>query len=329
MQKQQIEAQKKDITDSIRYASDIQAAILPKEEEIQSFLPHSFVLFKPKDIVSGDFYWFHASPALRKESFGPALPDSVPPIALAVAQGKGNPHAGAPLHSVSSEARGGGLIFLAVCDCTGHGVPGAFVSMVGNDLLNQIIIEKEILNPAEVLSLLNMGMNSVFLRTKAEQHSNADTVSANRSSENPSGQNWGSEIKDGMYMVLCTFNDDLSKLEFAGARNPLYYVRDGILTEIKGDKHPIGGRTDLNCIFTKHELNLQKGDTIYMFSDGYADQLGGPREKKFMAKNIKQLLLNINDKELNEQKQILDRTNNEWKGGMDQIDDIVIIGVKI
>jgi len=283
-QKQEIEEQQKDIAASIRYARDIQAAILPEKGEIKRALPKSFVLFKPKDIVSGDFYWF---------------------------------------------SRQNGKVFLAACDCTGHGVPGAFVSMVGNDLLNQIIIEKEIFNPGEVLSLLNKGMISVFTRASAEYKSNQDLILQYEHSDDLAFRDWGSQIKDGMDMVLCVFDEKLSKLEFAGAQNPIYYIREGVLTEIKGDRQPIGGRTEINYNFTKHELNLQRGDIIYLFSDGYADQLGGPREKKFMTKNFKQLLLDLNGKNLSEQKKILDRTNIEWRGEMDQIDDILVIGVKI
>lgn len=263
-QKEKIEAQKKDIVDSIRYARDIQVAILPEIEEIQSALIQSFVLFKPKDIVSGDFYWY------TKKN---------------ISKGK---------------------TFIAACDCTGHGVPGAFVSMIGNDLLNQIIVEKDNDNPGEILSLLSIGMKSVFTRTGSEQ-----------------------QAKDGMDMTLCVFDKNLKTLEFAGAQNPLFLIRNGELTEYRGDKQPIGGRTELNYHFTNHKIKLQKGDTIYIFSDGYQDQFGGEKNKKFMSKRFKKLLLDIQEKSMDRQRQILAQTIEKWKGDRTQLDDILVIGVRV
>jgi len=285
-QKREIEEQKKDITDSIRYASDIQAAILPGDEEIRKALPMSFVLFKPKDIVSGDFYWFG-----KKEK----------------------------------------KIILAACDCTGHGVPGAFVSMVGNDLLDQIVVEKGIADPAQVLAMLNAGIIKVFGGTNTIQDKDRSWEGANSGEENMSAESSGSrqEVQDGMDLALCVFDEDLSQLEFAGARNPLYHVRDNILTEIKSDKQSIGGRTDIDYNFTKHHIELQTGDNIYIFSDGYCDQMGGPRERKYMAKKFKRLLLKINDKSPNDKKQALDSAITKWKGELEQIDDILVIGVKV
>ncbi|MFH1321159.1 MAG: response regulator [Bacteroidota bacterium] len=259
-QKEEIESQKKDITDSIRYAQHIQKAILPKIDEIQSALVESFVLFKPKDIVSGDFFWF-----TQKKK-----------------------------------------IFIAACDCTGHGVPGAFVSMIGNVLLNQIIIEKGIDSPAKILSLLNNEIKSVFTRKGSEQ-----------------------QASDGMDITLCAFDKDLVTLEFAGAQNPLFLIRKGELIDIKGDRQPIGGSTEFDYNFTNHEIELQKGDNIYIFSDGYPDQIGGPKERKFMSKQFKQLLLDIQGKSMEEQKQILGQTIEKWKGELDQIDDILVIGVRV
>jgi len=260
-QKEKIEEQKKDITDSIVYAKHIQEAILPELEKVQSVLTESFILFKPKDIVSGDFYWF----TQKKER-----------------------------------------VIFAACDCTGHGVPGAFVSLIGNDLLNQIIIEKDKDNPGEILSLLSMGMKSVFTRTGSEQ-----------------------QAKDGMDMSLCVFDKNFKTLEFAGAQNPLFLIRRGELIQIKGDKQPIGGSTELNYHFTNHKIELQKGDTIYIFSDGYQDQFGGDKDKKFTSRRFKQLLLDIQGESMENQKQILVQTIEKWKGDRVQLDDILVIGVKI
>jgi len=280
-QKQEIEQQKKDITDSIRYARDIQAAILPNDEEIRKDLPGTFVLFKPKDIVSGDFYWF---------------------------------------------GKTGNKIILAACDCTGHGVPGAFVSMVGNDLLNQIIMEKGIVDPAHLLAVLNAGIIQVFSGSSTAQNNDLNGEVINGSQDSIESDNG---VDDGMDIALCIFNEDLSQLEFAGARNPLYHVRDGVLTEIKSDKQSIGGRTDIDYVFTKHDVDLQPGDSIYMFSDGYCDQIGGPRDRKYMAKKFRKLLLEIQNKEPEDKKLELDRVITKWKGERYQIDDILVIGVQV
>ena len=278
-QKLEIEQQKKDITDSIRYARDIQAAILPPDKEIRSALPGSFVLFKPKDIVSGDFYWF---------------------------------------------ARKGSKIILAACDCTGHGVPGAFVSMVGNDLLNQIVIEKGIVDPAKVLSMLNAGIIKVFAMANTTQEPD-NTLEA--TSDESSGS--VNQVQDGMDIALCIFDEDARRVEFSGARNPLYHVRDGQLTEIKSDKASIGGQTPIDFDFTKHHVDLQTGDSVYVFSDGYCDQIGGPRDRKYMAKKFRKLLIEMQDKDPEDRKQILDNVITKWMGERQQIDDILVIGVLV
>lgn len=259
-QKEELAEKNKDITDSIIYAQRIQSAILPTDEQIKEFLTESFVLFKPKDIVSGDFYWF----AAKKKK-----------------------------------------IFIAACDCTGHGVPGAFVSMIGNDLLNQIIIEQDKNDPGEILSLLNKGVKSVFSR-KGEQ-----------------------EAEDGMDMALCVIDLQNNQLEFSGAQNPLLLIRKGELIYTKGDKTPIGGDTEMSYNFTNHKTDLQKGDIIYIFSDGYQDQFGGPQNKKFMIKRFKELLLSIQNQPMEEQKEQLNKALEEWKENEEQVDDILVIGIRI
>ena len=278
-QKREIEEQKKDITDSIRYARDIQAAILPSDQDMRNALPGLFVLFKPKDIVSGDFYWFG-----KREK----------------------------------------KIILAACDCTGHGVPGAFVSMVGNDLLNQIVIEKGILDPAQILTMLNVAIIAVFTGSNLGPNEDLGDEALNAKSPGPIER----KVRDGMDMAICIFDEDLGQLDFAGARNPLYHVRDAVLTEIKSDKQSIG-EAGIDYEFTTHRVELQTGDNVYIFSDGYCDQIGGPKDRKFMAKRFRKRLLDIHDKNPDDKKEILDNIITTWTGEQDQIDDILVMGVQV
>jgi len=256
-QKDQIAYQKQHITDSIEYAKMIQAAILPSMELFSHKLEH-FVVFKPRDIVSGDFYWVE-------------------------------------------EIDGKYLIVTA--DCTGHGVPGAFMSMLGISLLNEIIISKEISRPDLVLN---------HLRKKI--------IEALR-------QKTGSIVKDGMDMTVCLFDRKTLQLQFSGANNPLYLVSDGQLTQIKGDKMPVAIH-DIMDPFTLHQLEIKQGDTFYTFSDGFVDQFGGPQRKKFLAKNFKNLLLSVQDLSMIEQGNRLDEVFTDYRLDLEQIDDVVVIGVK-
>ena len=256
-QKDQIAYQKQHITDSIEYAKMIQAAILPSMELFSHKLEH-FVVFKPRDIVSGDFYWVE-------------------------------------------EIDGKYLIVTA--DCTGHGVPGAFMSMLGISLLNEIIISKEISRPDLVLN---------HLRKKI--------IEALR-------QKTGSIVKDGMDMTVCLFDRKTLQLQFSGANNPLYLVSDGQLTQIKGDKMPVAIH-DIMDPFSIHHLKLKRGDTFYTFSDGFVDQFGGPQRKKFLAKNFKNLLLSVQDLSMIEQGNRLDEVFTDYRLDVEQIDDVVVIGVK-
>ncbi|MBL4624919.1 MAG: response regulator [Flavobacteriales bacterium] len=260
-QKTEIENQKEEITNSIDYAQSIQKAILPKRSAIHHALKDSFVLFNPKDIVSGDFYWYYNS---------------------------------------------GNKIFLAALDCTGHGVPGAFVSMIGNMLLNQVIIEKKIHTPGKILTQLNNGIKTVFTREDNKLYAN-----------------------DGMDMALICFDKEFKTAEFAGANNPLFLVRENTITAISGDRQPIGGRTDINSAYTTHTVNLQKKDNIYIFSDGYVDQFGGPKGKKFKQNQFRSLLLDIQNKTMKEQKEIMLKKMEDWKGTEEQVDDILVLGIKI
>lgn len=256
----ELEEKRREIQDSINYAKHIQRAILPKADDILSSL-QCFGLYKPKDVVSGDFYWF---------------------------------------------ARNNGKVLIAAADCTGHGVPGAFMSMIGIDKLNHAVQEKQLCRPGEILSSLNKGIKQSL---KQDEH---DSVS-----------------RDGMDIALCCFDFSENKLEYAGANRPLILIRNGELTEIKPTKSAIGGWTDNETIFHNNELHLQKGDTIYIFTDGYADQMGGEKRKKIMTKKFKEMLMSIQHLEMGEQEKELDRVFNEWKGELEQVDDVLVIGIKV
>ena len=262
-----IEKQKERILDSINYAQRIQQSILVDENEIKKLLPDSFVLFLPKDIVSGDFYWFTQT---------------------------------------------ANKIIIAAIDCTGHGVPGAFMSMIGNALLNQIINEKHITKPSEILYHLNRG---VF-------------ESLHQEKESPLA-------RDGMDIALCTIDTDQKTIEYAGARNPLYFITSNTLQEIKANKQTIGSAGHISTQseiykteFTNHTLSITDDLCIYIFSDGYKDQFNTTEKKKFGAQRFKELLLQIHSQPMVEQKQLLDKTMQDWQGDMAQIDDMLVIGIK-
>ncbi len=264
-----IEAKNKHITDSINYASRIQQALVPEHDEIYQFLPDAFILYKPKDVVSGDFYWFNSL-------------------------------------TYSSLDKNKHQLLLATVDCTGHGVPGAMMSVIGNSLLNEIVKEKKITQPAEILNQLNA---SVIKTLKQDEKS--------------------AQSKDGMDVALCHINLDNLEIQVAAAYRPIYYVKDGELLEIKGNKFPIGGsQFDFNRKFTNHTLQLSNGDAVYLFTDGYVDQFGGPNNKKFMSKRLKQLIAENKDRSMEEQCRIINRSFEEWKGEYNQIDDVAFIGIK-
>jgi serine phosphatase RsbU (regulator of sigma subunit) len=261
-QKEIIEENNKHITDSIKYAKRIQEAIIPGEDVVSSLLKNSFVLYKPKDIVSGDFYWIE-----RKAN----------------------------------------KILFAVVDCTGHGVPGAFMSIIGFNGLNQIVNEYNYTKPSEILTQLNRTI-SMTLRQTVE-----DTM-----------------IRDGMDMAICCIDLDTNKLEFAGAFNPLFIIRNNEVLEIKGDKQPIGNFIGHdNYVFSNKEIDLLPDDKLYLFSDGYADQFGGPMGKKLKYNYFRQLLLENHSKPMQAQKEAIDTFFEQWKQGYEQIDDVCIIGVAI
>jgi serine phosphatase RsbU (regulator of sigma subunit) len=261
-QREDLARKNKNITDSIMYAKRIQHALLPNNEIFTDLLPNSFVLFKPKDIVSGDFYWI-------------------------------NQH--------------GNKIYVAAVDCTGHGVPGAFVSIIGFELFRKITASEQGSNPAMILDTLNENFTDMF--------SDGEQVYLN----------------DGMDLSLCIIDRKEQSLDYSGAFNPLYLVRNETIIEVKADRFSVGADVHFSGdrkLFKSHKIFLQKDDVIYLFSDGYADQFGGPEGKKFKYRRFRHLLLTIHRYPMEKQREILDASIEEWKGGIDQVDDILVIGIK-
>ncbi|MES2592098.1 MAG: tetratricopeptide repeat protein [Bacteroidota bacterium] len=260
-QKQLVEDKNKKITDSISYAKRIQQAILPSEELLKSALPNSFIFFKPKDIVSGDFYWFHS---LNENE-----------------------------------------VLIAAADCTGHGVPGALMSMMAYNLLEQVVKEHHIYEPAIILNELS--------RLIIESLKQTDQPGA---------------VKDGMDIALCKINFEKRELEYAGAHNPLYLIRNDILTETKANSRSVGISTSKATHFLNHKIKLEQGDCLYIFSDGYADQKGGPKNEKFFYQPFRNLLTEIHQSDVKDQQNVLGKTLSEWIGDKEQIDDVLVIGIK-
>jgi serine phosphatase RsbU (regulator of sigma subunit) len=286
----EISHQKQEITDSINYAQTIQRAILPPEKLLQKYLPDSFVIFKPKDIVSGDFYWTTAI-RLDDESISKLANDN-------------------QLINTSANQ----LIFFAAVDCTGHGVPGAFMSIIGHNSLNRAVKDFKLTHPAEILDKL------VELVTEALRAENQ------------------AEVKDGMDIALCCLHIPSSasgggqgvrlRLEYAGAYNPVYIVRQNQVLEYKADRQPIGS-FEKRLPFTNHVIELQKGDCIYVSSDGVADQFGGEKGKKLGSKRLKEWLMAVSHLPASEQYTRLKTDFENWQGSMEQTDDVTLIGVRV
>lgn len=270
-QKGEIEQKNAQITASLMYARRIQRAMLPHSRDIKKIFPESFVLFKPKDIVSGDFYWLYEH----------------------IGQNSNRP-------TQETERK----IIIAAVDCTGHGVPGGFMSMVGDSLLDQIVKLQGIHTPEKILNQLNSGI-----------------ISTLRQNENKN--------RDGMDLAICTIKRNAKVIEFAGAKNTLVYIQNDELRELKGDRASIGGLRSQDHQFTKQTIKIDKPTTCYLFSDGYQDQFGGSENRKFMKKKLLDLLLKIHKEPCDVQKNILEKTFNAWKGSQRQIDDIMLIGLKI
>lgn len=285
LQKEELSIINDEVFSSIKYAKRIQEAILPSAEQVKSLLPKSFIFYRPKDVVSGDFYFVVAS-------------------------------------NSNAEGDTSKAVFAAV-DCTGHGVPGAFMSIVGNNLLTQSIIENNISSPSKALDYLNEGVNKTLKASKD-----------------------GDTVRDGMDIALCTLDYSKNELVFAGAKNPLYIVRKNeallpndiikqsnefySLIEFKGDKQPIGNHSDAKLEpFSNHIIPIFPNDIIYTFTDGFPDQFGGEKGKKFNYKRFRELLISMGDLSMEAQEKKLANTFDDWKGNLEQIDDLLIIGVKI
>lgn len=263
--KQEVELKHQEVIDSVNYAKRIQEAILPPMSEIAAGFKDCFVLFKPRDIVSGDFYWHY-----RRDN----------------------------------------IIVIAACDCTGHGVPGAFMSMIGNTLLNQIVIEKSIFHAGEILTFLDEAIRLALKQDDQESSS-----------------------RDGMDVALCVIDTEHNEVRFAGANRPLYIFGESLdegFMEIKPSKFPIGGQAVQGAKKFDQVLVANRADfTYYLFSDGYADQFGGALGKKFMLKNMRNLLSGLQLKTMAEQRQQIDRAFEDWRGAQEQIDDVLMIGLRV
>jgi serine phosphatase RsbU (regulator of sigma subunit) len=259
-QRVELELKNKSITDSLIYAQRIQEALLPSEDYFRRYFEESFILYKPKDIVSGDFYWI---------------------------------------------GENSDYIFVVAADCTGHGVPGALMSMIGHELLDKIINVDKVVKPSVVLEIMSKGLERTFSREK----------------------NVGTIIRDGMDIGLCVVDRSRKKIIFSGAFLPLYIIRENRLIELRGDKHALGMNPGA-VSYTDHEIALQEDDMLYLFSDGYVDQFGGSENKKFMYRRFRYLLLTIHRFPMEDQKSILEENIKTWMGGTAQVDDILVMGFK-
>jgi serine phosphatase RsbU (regulator of sigma subunit) len=260
-QKNEIEFQNKNLTTSIHYSQRIQSAVFPSDEILSADFPDHFILFKPLDIVSGDFYWFK---------------------------------------KVKNR------IFVVAADCTGHGVPAAFMSLLGITFLNEIVEKSAQISADEVLNQLR----DQIIKTLHQSQQNTKT-------------------REGMEMALCIFDMEKQQLQFSGAFRPIYIIADGQLQEIAGDKIPIGIYADEENYFTNKEFRFKKDDIVYLFTDGYVDQIGGSDRKTFKTWNFKKLLADIHQLPMSEQKAILEKKTGEWKGDFEQVDDILVMGIRL
>jgi len=261
-QRDQITLQKQKITDSIEYASRIQSAVLPPEQLIKSVLPNYFIMYRPRDIVSGDFYFVRKS---------------------------------------------GNKAIVAAVDSTGHGVPGAFMSMLGSSLLAEIVSNNQFENAAGILEKLRENLKNALHQTG----SNDDKTS------------------DGMDCALCVIDYEKNMLDYAGANNPLIIIRNDEIIEYEADRMPIGVHLIKEEPYTNHKIDLQTNDMLYMYSDGYYDQFGGEKGRKLFTRNFKGYLMDIHKLPVDEQKTKLEKMFDEWKGSQRQIDDVIVVGLRI
>jgi serine phosphatase RsbU (regulator of sigma subunit) len=256
----ELEVKNKNLTDSLRYAKRIQEALLPSEIYFRKHFKESFIFFKPKDIVSGDFYWIGEK---------------------------------------------GDQVYVVAADCTGHGVPGALMSMIGIEIIGKAINEDNIETPSQILAVLSKALEKTFTSEK----------------------NVGTIIRDGMDIGLCRIDKNRKKMTYAGSFFPLYLIRDGSLTEIKSDKLMIG-MNPKGIPYSDHEIDIVENDIFYIFSDGYVDQFGGAENKKFMYRRFRYLLTKIHGFSVEDQKSILEEEFRGWIGNNVQVDDIMVIGFR-
>jgi serine phosphatase RsbU (regulator of sigma subunit)/Tfp pilus assembly protein PilF len=258
----EISRQKKEITDSINYAKKIQTALMPKDSQFKALLPKSFVFYRPKDIVSGDFYW--------------------------------------------AEKSNEGSILVSAVDCTGHGVPGAFMSVIGINLLNSAIAEHSISHPSKVLEFMNIGVRNALQKSQSADN-----------------------LKDGMDIGICQLDLEKRSLNFAGAYNPIILFKGKECIIIKGDKLPIGGEKTAESQYTNHPIQLNSGDRFYLFTDGFGDQFGGPEGKKYKKQRLINYLESIQNQGLESQLQSIEKEFYSWMGNQEQVDDVLVIGVEV
>jgi hypothetical protein len=257
----QIETKNRDITDSIRYAKRIQQAILPDDQSLKQAFPESFVFYRPKDIVSGDFYWYHHTEDVQ---------------------------------------------LVAVADCTGHGVPGAFMSVLGASQLTSVIAEQGQISPARILNQIDEG-----IRNQLHQ----DGLSA---------------MHDSMDIALCAYYKSQRKLVFTGANRPILIARkSGQIEVLSPVKHSVGGDSQTSKQFEEHSITLEHGDCFYLFTDGYPDQFGGPKGKKFKSSRFRDLLAQLAIENIEEQKNKLEAAFEDWRGNFEQLDDVCVIGIRV
>ncbi len=258
----ELENKNKDITDSIVYAKRIQQSILPPLDQFDTIFTDSFVLYEPRDIVSGDFYWYTFT---------------------------------------------NDVCILAVGDCTGHGVPGAFMSMISSTLISQIVTKADINAPQDAMNILEKDLRATLTR----------------------GNDEGMDMNDGLDLSIMAYHTKTNWVQYAGAKRPMYHIRNGKLSIFDGSIHAIGGKMAEGKEFTGHDLYVEKGDNLYIFSDGYADQFGGPKFKKFKIKRLQNMLIEISELPMREQKKILMDRFDEWRGEYEQVDDLLFVGIKV
>ena len=292
-----IEDQNIKITQSITYAQEIQKALFPPKKNLRKYIPESFIFFQPVDLVSGDFYWFKQLADKQNE----------PRKVLEYAQKENSAGSQEPFISGSNGniSMNHNKFVVSAVDCTGHGVPGAFMSMIGYNLLDEIT-HSGVHKPGRILRELHKG-----IRRTLKQHETNN--------------------RDGMDLSLCVIDREEKKVDFAGAKNPLVYIQDGEVQVIKGDRVPVGGmQSEKERYFSESSVKVDRPTWFYIFSDGYTDQFGGPQNRKFLLKNLKKLLLDIHKKPMAEQEQMLSKSLNDWMGNNEnQIDDVLVIGFKL